>query len=164
MNNLFYKESLAYDFKALPKQSEIQKQSELRAVKTKNKAKKAKTFISIKAMLITVAIGTAMVINAYASLTSVSDKAAKLAKDIQKLKNEEVFLKAQSEKMTQLSNVESYVQSHLDMTKMAKDQVEYVELANPDMIIMKKSGIGKSTSRVYEGIKNIVFSVLEYIS
>lgn len=152
MSNLAYSPQIEQDYT-------YEKKTKLRVVK-----KRKKSYLKVKTMVVTSVVLAAMTVNSYAIITQLTHKKDRLMNDITKLNNETVSLNARKSTVLGLSNVEQYVREHLDMSKISKQQIEYVELAKPDVITISSGPIKSNIDTAVSKIKDISSRILEYIS
>lgn len=94
-------------------------------------------------------------------LTQLTDEASSREAELEKLQSEYVALKAKQDRALSLSYVEDYAQNKLGMVKMDNNQIEYVEMNNPDRIEISEptSGLGGMLS----GLIHSFNAIVEYI-
>ncbi len=156
---LSVKENLAYDVDRAYELPQVDNQQTLREVK-RRKTKKALS-PSITLMVIVVALTSALILYKSMELTAYTDRVGLLTAELDDLRGEYVYLKAEYEEITNLDYIEDYAQKSLGMVKMNKVQVEYIDLENPDSIeVVNKS------SNIFINILNemtsSVKSIVEY--
>lgn len=77
------------------------------------------------------------------------------------LNSEYIALKARQDQALSLSYVEQYAQNTLGMVKLDTNQVEYVEMNNPDQIEVRETGV--SLRSAMSGLAKSFTAVLEYL-
>lgn len=152
MSNLAYSPQIEQDYT-------YAKKPKLRVIK-----KKKKNYLKVKTMVVSSVILATMIVNSYASITELTHKKDRLQTDITKLNNETVSLNARKSTVLGLSNVEQYVRENLDMSKISKQQIEYVQLEKPDVITISPGPVKTNINTMFSKIKDISIGILEYIS
>lgn len=152
MSNLAYSPQIEQDYT-------YAKKPKLTVVK-----KRKKSYLKVKTMVVTGVVLAAMIVNSYATITELTHKRDRLQNDITKLGNEKVSLNARKSTVLGLANVENYVRENLDMSKISKQQIEYVELDKPDVIQISAGPIKSNINTMVSKIKDISTRILEYIS
>lgn len=151
MSNLAYSPKIEQDYT-------YAKTPKLRVIK-----KRKKSYLQAKTMVVISVVLGAMIVNSYAVITELTHKKDRLQNDISKLNNEQVSLNARKSTVLGLSNVEQYVRENLNMSKISKQQIEYVELAKPDVITISSGPIKSNIDTMFSKIKDISIGILEYI-
>lgn len=100
-------------------------------------------------------------IYANVSLTRVTSELAIQQDMLEDLSSESIALKAEKDKSLSLSYVEQYAQNELGMVKLDTNQVEYVEMNNPDQIHVRQTGI--SVKSAMSGLAKGFNAIVEYI-
>ena len=108
-----------------------------------------------------VAIFAVMLVTSYAQLTVANDEMVSLRRELSQLKEENVTLSAQYEKVFDLATVEAAVGD--TMVRPTGDQVVYIDLSEPDTVIVFEEEAGVSGLRtIADGIGSIFSSITEY--
>lgn len=108
-----------------------------------------------------VAVFAVMLITSYAQLTVANDEMVSLRRELSRLKEENVTLSAQYEKVFDLATVEAAVGD--TMVRPTGEQVVYIDLSEPDTVIVFEEEKGVSGLRtIADGIGSIFSSITEY--
>lgn len=108
-----------------------------------------------------VAVFAVMLITSYAQLTVANDEMVSLRRELSQLKEENVTLSAQYEKVFDLATVEAAVGD--TMVRPTGDQIVYIDLSEPDTVIVFEEEKGISGLRtIADGIGSIFSSITEY--
>ena len=108
-----------------------------------------------------VAVFAVMLITSYAQLTVANDEMVSLRRELSQLKEENVTLSAQYEKVFDLATVEAAVGD--TMVRPTGDQVVYIDLSAPDTVTVYGDGTGTSWfQRVADGAGEVFGSIIEY--
>ncbi len=123
-----------------------------------NSKRNPRRYILANTMLVIGILGCAfLLVSAYSNLTVLSNQTATLTEDIAKLQGTEVALTAEVENMLNLGVVEEYAINVLEMSKVDKSQIEYVNIQNDDKIEIKKD------NNVLSMFSNVENENVEYI-
>lgn len=108
-----------------------------------------------------VAVFAVMLITSYAQLTVANDEMVSLRRELSQLKEENVTLSAQYEKVFDLATVQKAVED--TMVRPTGDQVVYIDLSEPDTVIVFEEEKGMSgLQTIADGIESIFVSITEY--
>lgn len=108
-----------------------------------------------------VAVFAVMLITSYAQLTVANDEMVSLRRELSQLKEENVTLSAQYEKVFDLATVEAAVED--TMVRPTGDQVVYIDLSEPDTVIVFEEEKGAfGLQAIADGIGSIFSSITEY--
>ena len=108
-----------------------------------------------------VAVFAVMLITSYAQLTVANDEMVSLRRELSQLKEENVTLSAQYEKVFDLATVQKAVED--TMVRPTGDQVVYIDLSEPDTVIVFEEEKGMSgLQTIADGIESIFASITEY--
>lgn len=108
-----------------------------------------------------VAIFAAMLITSYAQLTVANDEMVSLRRELSNLKEENVTLSAQYEKLFDLDTIQAAVGD--TMVRPTGDQVVYIDLSDPDTVtVYQESGGAVWLESVQDGVGDIFVSIIEY--
>lgn len=113
------------------------------------------------AVIVLVAAVAALIVYNYMVLTTLTDQVSTKKQTLKDLSSEYTYLKAKQERMLNLTYVEEYAQTKLNMMKMDKNQAEYIELSNPDHI--EVSGSEDNIGHAVAGFVKSFNAVLEYL-
>lgn len=157
------RESVAYDYSRFDNRKRVREavRSEHKPVKrqVRQKTNLFPTFLVCGAALCVLCV----IVYNYMQVTILSDEAAKLKKEYTKLQEEETILRAQQEKNFNLSYVEEYAKDSLNMYKLDKSQIEFID-ANSTEKIEVFSAEEKKTSHVMTGLIKTFNAVVEYLN
>ncbi len=108
-----------------------------------------------------VAVFAAMLITSYAQLTVANDEMVSLRRELSELKEENVTLSAQYEKVFDLDTIQKAVED--TMVRPTGDQVVYIDLSEPDTVIVFQEEKGASgLQTILDGVESIFISITEY--
>ncbi len=95
------------------------------------------------------------------TLTRLTREVSQKEGQVEMLDSEYVSLKAQQDRTLSLSYIERYAQNTLGMVKMDANQMEYIEMANPDRIeVSRQNG---SLHGAVSGLVKSFNAILEYL-
>ncbi|NCB28969.1 MAG: hypothetical protein EOM63_04320 [Clostridia bacterium] len=95
------------------------------------------------------------------TLTRLTREVSQKESQVETLSSEYVSLKAQQDRTLSLSYIEQYAQNKLGMVKMDVNQIEYIEMANPDRIeVSRQNG---SLHGAISGLVKSFNAILEYL-
>lgn len=108
-----------------------------------------------------VAVFAVMLITSYVQLTVANDEMVSLRRELSSLKEENVTLSAQYEKVFDLATIQKAVED--TMVRPTGDQVVYIDLSEPDTVILFQEEKGDSGFQaIVHGVKSIFTSITEY--
>lgn len=94
-------------------------------------------------------------------LTRLTKELGEQQNALETLQSEYISLKTQQEQALSISYVEEYAQSTLGMVKMDPSQVEYIEMANPE--VTEVSNTGATLGDAVANLMRSFTAVLEYL-
>ena len=101
------------------------------------------------------------ILYSHMTLTRLTREAATQEAALETLGSEYVALKAQQDRALSLSYVEDYAHNTLGMVKMDNNQIEYIEMNNPDRIEVAQETT--SLSGAMSGLVRSFNAILEYL-
>lgn len=101
-----------------------------------------------------------LIIFNYMSVNELVAQNDRIRSQISALKGEENALNAKKEQIYNLAFVEEYAKNTLGMIKLDKSEIRYVELSNPERMIVAQGGDGTPVS----GLAKSLSAVLEYLN
>ena len=108
-----------------------------------------------------VAVFAVMLITSYAQLTVANDEMVSLRRELSQLKEENVTLSAQYEKVFDLATIQKAVGD--TMVRPTGDQVVYIDLSEPDTVtIHQGAGASSGVAALWSGVENVFESIIEY--
>lgn len=152
-----YKEYGGYELPSTGSQQQQEKKAKLHVV---NGHRRGLSLSFVMTVFTVAAVAVAIIYN-YMSLTVLTDKVSRQRTELAELESEYTYLKTQREMKLNLGYVESYAQTSLNMMKMDKNQAEYVELSNPDLVVVAESGSG--LGQVISNLVKSFSAIMEYI-
>ncbi|MCB6366243.1 hypothetical protein LI291_08670 [Intestinibacillus massiliensis] len=102
-----------------------------------------------------------VMIYSHVNLTRLTNEVSIQQGVLDDLNSEYIALKARQDQALSLSYVEQYAQNTLGMVKLDTNQVEYVEMNNPDQIEVRETGV--SLRSAMSGLAKSFTAVLEYL-
>ena len=108
-----------------------------------------------------VAVLAALLVTSYAQLTVANDKMVSLRRELSALKEENVTLSAQYEKIFDLDTIQGAVGD--TMVRPTGEQLVYIDLSEPDTVTVyhERAGI-PGLQGLLESVKDIFGNVIEY--
>lgn len=162
----YNKSNTAYDFSRfapveLPQEPQIEQKKKASAGKKTVKRQKVKPLEVVKwvfiSLFVMMSLGSIMVGNI--KITQINDQAAKMEKQLDTAKSEQVSLNSKLEARMSMSKVEDYAVNNLGLVKTQSYQIQYVQLTNQDKVQI----LGGNNS--IEGFfQNVISSVEEYFA
>lgn len=108
-----------------------------------------------------VAILAALLVTSYAQLTVVNDEMVSLRRELSNLKEENVTLSAQYEKIFDLDTIQEAVGD--TMVRPTGEQLVYIDLSEPDTVTVYQEGGGiPGLQGLLDGMKDLFGNVIEY--
>lgn len=108
-----------------------------------------------------VAVFAVMLITSYAQLTVANDEMVSLRRELSELKEENVTLSAQYEKLFDLDTIQAAVGD--TMVRPTEDQVVYIDLSDPDTVtVYQEQSGGAGLQDLLDGVENVFGSIIEY--
>lgn len=108
-----------------------------------------------------VAVFAVMLVTSYAQLTVANDEMVSLRRELSDLKEENVTLSAQYEKVFDLATIQEAVGD--TMVRPTGDQVVYIDLSTPDTVtIHQQSNAASGWATLWSGVENVFGSIIEY--
>ena len=108
------------------------------------------------------------IVGSYMQLAAVNLENAKMRQEIARLKDEQNALNAKKEQIYNLSYVEDYAKNTLDMVKLDKSQVHYVEMETGDRMVLAGAPTAEASAQnaagLLERLTQTFSAVLEYLS
>ncbi len=131
------RESVAYDYARFDRRRTVREAVRNEAPVRRDSARAKKEAGSLLpgalAFIMVVTVSIVILFN-YMTVTELVDKEAELKVEYEQLKSEENYLVAQQKKLQNLNYIEEYAQKKLNMVKLDKDQIEYIDIKNPDRV------------------------------
>lgn len=154
------RESVAYqeDYAAAPRREQ---QEPLRVVGTRKKKRHGALRAQQLACFGLVLAIAGAILYSHMTLTRLTREAAAQESALETLESEYVALKAQQDRALSLSYVEDYARNSLGMVKMDNNQIEYIEMNNPDRIEVAQETT--SLSGMVSGLVRSFNAILEYL-
>ena len=167
--------SLAYDLDALARERQLddagklpqrprpQMQQEAQPVRRQKTAARAAVQLS-PAVLIGTVIVTAMVVAlmlCYVKLTGISDNVSTIKRQISALEDEHIALLTEYEKTFDLATVKTAAEA-AGMSKPSSSQVYYIDLSEPDSVVVYQQKSQNVLSRALTSLGSGVCAVVEY--
>ena len=161
------RESVAYegDIYRIPapqkrKESQRVPQEQLQAMPGKRARRRTLPFQQVACAAIILVTASAMIYG-HVSLTRLTNEVSTQQNALSNLNSEYVALKAKQDQSLSLSYVEQYAQNKLGMVKLDANQVEYVEMNNPDRIEVRQTGA--SLKGAMSELTKSFSAILEYL-
>lgn len=135
------------------------------AVRTKVRVREAgKVSVFAVAGFLAIGVFAILVIMSGIQLTTLSDDIAALNKEMTTLRGEESRLRTQYELAFDLASIEAAVTSNGSMVKPQSGQIIYLDLSEPDsLIIFKKEETPlKGAQGALRSVKEVISNVVEY--
>lgn len=158
-----YDHSAAYDLSQFETRPQVEKQPQkLTVVKTKPSARHHLSVMQkLKVAFCAIALVSVLSFILYnrVVLTELSDQIAKYSNQQTVLLSENVRLQSELEGQVSLKNLEEYVSRNFGMGKMEAYQVQYINLAQNDRIVVENT----SSNGLADQIKAVFSSVMEYL-
>lgn len=141
MANYAYKESTAIDYRRAAQRQQEQEQkrnSGLRALPENQVVKQVAHVPYLKYAAIGVCVFAVLlaILSSYTAITELAYQNSRLRDQIETLEGENKGLQAKKEQMYNLTFVEEYAQNELGMVKMEQSDITYVDLANPETMLV----------------------------
>ena len=159
--------SSAYDFKSIEQMElgnteKIEKDRKSAAVEPRKRT----GFAALaKYLCMGAVIGSVcfLIIGNEMKMTELSDRAATLKSQLTKQQSEQVRMEAKEESLYNSAAVEQYVQNNLNMIKLEKANVEYVQLESKDKMV-RSTPQSSHGSYFMRGVTNCLGRIAEYLS
>lgn len=141
MANYAYKESTAIDYRRAAQRQQEQEQkrnSGLRALPENQAVKQVAHIPYLKYAAIGLCVFAVLlaILSSYTMITELAYQNSDLRDEIETLRGENKGLQAKKEQMYNLTFVEQYAQSELGMVKMEQSDISYVDLSNPETMLV----------------------------
>lgn len=108
-----------------------------------------------------VAVFAVMLITSYARLTVANDEMVSLRRELSSLKEENVTLSAQYEKVFDLKTIQEAVGD--TMVRPTGEQIVYIDLSEPDtVIVFQEEGTDSGFRAIADGAGSLFTSITEY--
>ncbi|MGE4548309.1 MAG: hypothetical protein AB7C89_02025 [Intestinibacillus sp.] len=135
-------------------------QEQLQAVPGKRVRRRALPLQQVACFALILMTASAMIYG-HVSLARLTNEVSNQQGALGDLNSEYVALKARQDQSLSLSYVEQYAQNTLGMVKLDANQVEYVEMNNPDQIEVRQTGV--SLKSAMSGLTKSFSAILEYL-
>lgn len=155
------RENLAYQDDFYRRYEPYETKSQDMTVLTSARPKRRTVHVVHFAVILLSAAVAALIIYNYMILTTLTDQIATRKQTIENLNSEYTYLKTKQDQILNLTYVEEYAQTKLNMIKMDKNQAEYIELNNPDQIEVTDASANLGEAVV--GFVKSFNAVLEYL-
>ena len=158
------KASVAYDYSRFDNRRVVKEAQQVEPVPQSKPAVKKRATVSVGTALMWLVIATVsvfLVLN-YATVSDLSNKTQKIKKQIETVQSENIALNAKLESLFDLRFVEEYAVNTLGMSKVDKSQIQYVQSANSDVVMVNRKE--ESGSSFLDGLTGIFRSIVEYFS
>lgn len=167
MANYAYKESTAIDYRrtAQRQQEQAQKRnSGLRALPENQVVRQVARVPYLKYAAIGLCVFTVLlaILSSYTAITELAYQNSDLRHQIETLEGENKGLQAKKEQMYNLTFVEQYAQSELGMVKMEQSDISYVDLSNPETMLVG-SGETNAAPAWLTTLSGYLQAVVEYL-
>ena len=108
-----------------------------------------------------VAVFAIMLITSYTQLTVANDEMVSLRRALSQLKEENVTLSAQYEKVFDLATIQEAVGD--TMIRPTNDQVVYIDLSEPDTVtVFQERRVDRGLQDLMDGVRKIFDGIVEY--
>lgn len=167
MANYAYKESTAIDYRRLQRQQQEQESkrgSGLRALPENQAVRQAARVPYLKYAAIGLCVFAVLlaILSGYTAITELAYQNSALRDQIQTLEGENKGLQAKKEQMYNLTFVEQYAQSELGMVKLEQSDISYVDLSNPETMLVGGGETGTRPAWLVT-LTGYVRAVVEYL-
>lgn len=102
-----------------------------------------------------------LLVMSYAKLTAISSNVVSMKKELTALESEHVTLLTRYEQTFDLSAIKEAAEA-TGMSKPSASQIFYVDLSEPDSVVVYQQGGGNILSRVFTSLGHGMCSVVEY--
>ena len=109
-----------------------------------------------------VAVLAVLLIMSYVQLATVSDQVVSLSSEMTALQSEEASLRARYELAYDLGAIESKVTSDGSMSRPQSGQMIYVDMTEPDSVVVYDRDGEETGGTFMDGVKDIVGNILAY--
>ncbi len=167
MANYAYKESTAIDYRRAAQRQQEQEQkrnSGLRALPENQAVKQVAHVPYLKYAAIGLCVFAVLlaILSSYTMITELAYQNSDLRDEIETLRGENKGLQAKKEQMYNLTFVEQYAQSELGMVKMEQSDISYVDLSNPETMLVG-SGEANTLPAWLTTLSGYLQAIVEYL-
>lgn len=149
--------NLAYDYNSYSEREAVVG----REIEHKKNTAAAKKFFSIKFLALCTVVCALLCVMIYekVQISGLCSEQTQLQSELTELEDDNTSLESELAQKTSMTKVEEYAKNELGLVKLAKSQIEYVEINNEAVANVVEQEDGS----VFVRIKNWFVAVLEYI-
>lgn len=167
MANYAYKESTAIDYRRAAQRQQVQEQkqnNQLRALPENQAVKQVARVPYLKYAVIGLCVFAVLltILSSYTAITELAYQNSDLRDEIERLEGENKGLQAKKEQLYNLTFVEQYAQNELGMVKMEQSDISYVDLSNPETMLVGNGGVHAVPAWLTK-LTNYLGAVVEYL-